>query len=81
MVCPYCGKETEKGIIESDIELNWKSGEKRTLLGNAEFHEGAVVLSERSFLKGSAVVAYLCRECKKVIIDYGDEKSDLNHRD
>ena len=43
-------------------------------------HEGSVVLSELSFMKGAAVIAYLCRSCKKVIIDYSDEKSDLNNR-
>ncbi|WP_367112945.1 PF20097 family protein [Ruminococcus sp.] len=39
-----------------------------------------MILSELSFLKGSAVTAFLCRECKKVIIDYSDENSDFNQR-
>ena len=29
---------------------------------------------------GSAVTAFLCRDCKKVIIDYLDEKADFNQR-
>ena len=36
---------------------------------------------KRPFLvKGSAVTAFLCRDCKKVIIDYLDEKADFNQR-
>ena len=80
MKCPYCNKEMEKGLIESPHEINWKKREKRSLFGNADFHNDAVVLSELSYLKGSAVVAYLCRECEKVIIDYSDTNADLNNR-
>lgn len=80
MNCPYCGKEMEKGLIESQHEINWKSGEKRKIFGASFFHKDSVILSELSFTKGSAVVAYLCRNCKKVLIDYADERSDFNKR-
>ena len=30
--------------------------------------------------KGSAVTAFLCRDCQKVIIDYSDENADFNQR-
>lgn len=78
MKCPYCGEEMEEGIIQSPQEISWKKGIKRPLFGRAAFHEGSVVLSDLSLMKGSAVVAYLCRSCEKVIIDYADEKADLN---
>ena len=77
MKCPYCDKEMEKGLIQSPQEIAWLKGEKRHLINRAKFHQDSVVLSELSILKGSAVTAYLCRECKKVIIDYADE-ADLN---
>lgn len=70
----------EEGIIQSPQEISWKKGIKRPVFGRAQFHEGSVVLSELSLMKGSAVVAFLCRECKKVIIDYSDEEADLNQR-
>lgn len=73
MKCPYCGKEMEKGLIQSPQEIAWLKGEKRPLLGRAKFHEGSLVLSELSILKGSAVTAYLCRDCQKVIIDYSEK--------
>jgi len=76
VICPYCSKEMEQGVIENQNEIAWKA--KRHLFGNAEFHKGSVVLSKHSFLKGSAVVSHLCRECEKVIIDYKDDKCDFN---
>lgn len=78
MKCPYCNNEMERGLIQSPHEIEWIKGEKRHLFGRAEFHDGSVVLSELSMLKGSAVTSYLCRNCKKVLIDYSDEQSDFN---
>ncbi len=71
MKCPYCDKEMRYGVIQSPHEINWKP-KKAKLFGSAKFHEGAIVLSELSFLKGSCVDAYCCDNCKKIIIDYGD---------
>ncbi len=78
MKCPYCGKDTEKGLLQSPYEISWFKGDRRHLFGRSEFHDGSVVLSELSLIKGSAVTAYLCRDCRKVIIDYSDETSDHN---
>ena len=80
MKCPYCDNEMELGFIQSPHEISWKKGEKRPLFGRAQFHEGSVMLSELSFMKGSAVTAYLCKVCKKVIIDYSDKNADFNQR-
>ena len=80
MKCPYCEKEMEQGFIQSQHEISWKKGDKRPLFGRAQFHEGSVILSELSFMKGSAVTAFLCRDCQKVIIDYSDENADFNQR-
>lgn len=80
MKCPYCGGEMEKGLIQSPHELVWLKGEKRRLFANAEFHEDSVVLSAFSYWKGSAVTAFLCRDCRKVVIDYADDTTDFNRR-
>lgn len=69
MNCPYCSREMESGVIQSQNEIAWKK-RKALIFGAAMLQEGSVVLSELSFLKGSAVTAYLCRHCKKVIINY-----------
>ena len=70
----------EEGMVQSPHELSWKRGNKIPLFSRAAFHEDSVILSELSYLKGSAVKAFLCRECKKVLIDYADETSDCNQR-
>ena len=80
MICPYCGKEMEKGLIQSPQEIAWLKGDKKHMFGRAGLHEGSVVLSRLSVMKGSAVTAYLCRDCKKVLIDYSDKVSDYNSR-
>ena len=80
MKCPYCGKEMEKGLIQSAQELAWIGGEKKRLFGRASLYPESVVLSKYSYLKGSAVTSYLCRDCKKVLIDYGDPTTDFNYR-
>ena len=76
MICPYCEKEMEAGVIQAQHELSWKK--KRTFfLLPADHYEGAVTLSGRS-MRGSAARAYLCRDCGKVIIDIENWDSDLN---
>ena len=78
MTCPYCDHLMEEGIIQSSQEISWKKGIKRPMFGRASFHDDSLVLSKLSFMKGSAVKAYLCRKCMKVIIDCADKESDLN---
>ena len=68
MRCPYCGFKMEKGVIQSGHELNWS--EKKYLFNRAQFHEKSVLLGELDLLRGTCVEAWLCRGCKKVIIDY-----------
>ena len=77
MKCPYCNNEMEKGLIHSPHELNWIKGERRKIFARADFHKDSVVLSELSFMKGSAWIAYNCSNCKKIIIDYADGSMDL----
>lgn len=78
MNCPYCGNKMEPGVLQSSQEISWLPGLKRRFFGRAEFHRGAVELSRPSFLRSSAVAARLCRVCRKIVMDYGDEWSDLN---
>ena len=79
MTCPYCGGEMESGVIQSPQEISWLH--KRHIFGGAELHEGSVILSELSFIKGSCVTAFLCRSCAKVVIDYKDGACDHNKQD
>lgn len=79
MNCPYCGKEMELGSIQSKKALCWYPGEKRRIVGPAKYFEGAVTLSD-FHITGSAVRAYLCRDCGKIVIDCADGKCDYNKK-
>ena len=78
MNCPYCNQEMEKGIIQSPQELNWSKGEKRKIFNRSVLHRDSILLSKLSFTKGSACAAYNCSSCNKIIIDYADDRADLN---
>ena len=73
MRCPYCQKEMELGLLQSPHEISWLPGEKRRFFGASQLHQGAVSLASLDFWKGSAVRAWNCRSCQKILIDYKEE--------
>ena len=81
MICPYCGKEMEPGMITNYYEMTWyKAGKRGKLTVRPKNQEDSVLLSDMSLTRGSAVEAFLCRDCQKIIIDYTDGNCDLNKR-
>ena len=69
MNCPYCQKETESGVIQSPHEIVWTRKKRNPLFrSHRRYPEGSVVLADFS-LTGSAVPAYYCRTCRKIVID------------
>ena len=63
-------------------QIVWTRGDKKQFLNNVGIPEGSVVLDKyslKSFVEGCAVKAFLCRSCKKVIIDYG-KKTDMGKK-
>ena len=71
MLCPFCQTEMKLGCIQCRDGLYW-SPKKRIAPALPPLDKNAVDLSpaERAF-NGITMKAYLCSECKKVIIDYG----------
>lgn len=81
MKCPFCQAETEHGYIEGgSTEMNWKpkpTGAFKS--GNAEFNDGAVILSPFSaklLWRKNRIEAYLCRHCEKIIIEVDGGKNE-----
>jgi len=69
MICPYCNKEMEEGEIPTDrYDLKWKPID-RTLIQSIFDPEHRNIRLSR-MLEISRCIAYLCRDCKKVIIEY-----------
>ena len=80
MHCPYCSKEMEEGLITNVREIAWFPGLKRRYATFSGPEDGSVLLSKFSARKGSAVIACLCRDCEKIIIDYADNMCDYNRK-
>ena len=72
MLCPYCRRPMEAGSLQDSNAIVWLPTTKHVAIGNAWAQDGAVTLAHGSFFKSNAVTAYLCRECKKILIDYAE---------
>ena len=68
MNCPYCGKEMEKGLIESPEPINFMKEVRavnRPKEKNGEFN-----LTKPGFGRHAHIDVYLCRDCRKMVIEY-----------
>ena len=76
-ICPYCGKEMELGYIQCRDGVTWTRKPVHVAALSA-LSRSAVRLSSESLgmFAGSAVEAYRCADCKKVVIDYGEDNAD-----
>ena len=64
MQCAHCGKEMELGYIQSRDGLGWNAKKRIVSALSGTFADQNL---------GETAVAFRCKECKKVIIDYSDE--------
>lgn len=69
MNCPYCGKEMELGYIQSRDGVTW-SDKEYAIKALATLRPRSISLANGVGDKSTAVYAYRCDDCKKVIIDY-----------
>lgn len=69
MNCPYCGGAMQKGFIQSKSQLAWQECEKLTY-ATGDCFSGVGLSKEWKPLKGFITEGMICRECRKVIIDY-----------
>ncbi len=76
MKCPYCAKEMEAGSIQNGRRISWYNTTKKHYFVNIP-GVNDIILSDLG-LFGSGVIAHLCRDCEKIVIDYGDMYSDMN---
>lgn len=67
MKCPCCNREMEKGVVQSAREIFFTTESHNFWFmpsGNQE-----VSLSSHNWTQPTCI-AYICRTCKKVVIDY-----------
>lgn len=72
ILCPYCGKEMELGYIQCRDGVTW-TPKKQLVASLSFFGNGSVRIENGAADNSTAVYAYNCPECKKVIIDYSEK--------
>ena len=68
MQCPYCNGQMETGILEGQRYLLWSKQPHKV-----SYHPKAdeVLLGEKA-VSSARVDSYICKQCKKIIIDYAN---------
>lgn len=73
MKCPFCNQEMEVGFLESSHKFYFTS-KAHYILTLPHLRDGDVELSGSFFPRHEA---FICRSCKKIIIDYAlDEQEE-----
>ncbi len=67
MKCPSCGKDMISGVVQSTRSIIFTT-EPNGGIFNIKSKDD-VVLSSNNFT-GPTCLAYICKECEKVVIDY-----------
>ncbi len=68
MQCPYCGKEMEKGMIISSEPINFMKEVR--FINRPKKRKGEFNLATPHLGGRSHVDVCLCRECRKIVIEY-----------
>ena len=65
MKCPYCGKEMEKGYVQSARPVIWSRNKKKLLFTATAADDFTI---SEGYLNGCFAEAYHCSKCKKIVI-------------
>ena len=66
--CSICGNEMEEGFIQSGRAMSWVK--KPHKISVAPKNDEIEIVSEYNPFIIPAVPAYICKKCKKVLLDY-----------
>lgn len=70
MKCPICHQEMEQGFLQGNKRVAWvKKKHKLSLLPK----EGEVLLANKT-MQEFIFSAWICKTCKKVVIDYSNQE-------
>ncbi len=77
MKCPVCGKEMEKGYIQTMQRIGWvKALHKLSLLPKS----GEIMLANH-VMRGVHFQAWLCRECQEIVFHYNKEEKGYQEKE
>ena len=74
MNCPNCKKEMEKGFLQGGNMMTWVRKPHILTL----YPKKGEVMVGRNVMNAVSVTAYICKSCKKIVVDY--EESDYEER-
>ncbi len=68
MKCPYCNSIMEAGVLEGQRYLLWARSPHKL-----SYHPkpGEVLIGEKA-ISSVSVESFICKQCKKIIIDYAN---------
>lgn len=70
MKCPNCESEMEQGFLQGVQRVAWvKNKHKFSLMPK----EGEVLIENHAF-KDFMISAWICKKCKKIVLDYSDKE-------
>lgn len=69
MKCPYCNEEMKKGYIQCRDGVTW-TPKKQLIASLSSLGNGSIKISNIEPDYSSAVYAFHCEGCKKIIIEY-----------
>lgn len=72
MKCPCCGEEMVKGVVQSARKIFFTTKEHKFWFAPDIALEDEILLSSHNWT-GPTCIAYICAECKKVVIDYSEK--------
>ena len=78
MECPYCKQEMDLGFIQSRDGVYWVKTKRASSNALPPRRSKDVVplnVGKVSYFNGGYAEAWLCRACKKVVIDYAPKKT------
>lgn len=78
MDCPYCGNAMELGCIQNRDGVYWtKTRRAISTIVPPRGREAVSLNSGRvGYISGGSAEAWLCRACKKVVVDYAPKERD-----
>lgn len=70
MKCPYCNEEMELGYIQCRDGVIWDT-QNRLVAALPSVRSNSIALcSGQGIFSGASVLAYNCKKCKKIVINY-----------
>ena len=70
MECPNCSEKMEQGYLQGMRRVAWVKSKHKVSL----FPKQGEVLLENNNIKDFLLKAWICKNCKKIIIDYSNKE-------